>query len=277
METVTNTTPLDTTATNYPSIKQGWILILILIGWTIAVSLPLGIPMYLAKENGIDLYGIPEFLAYVLSFWLTIRYAQKRRSDKTLAFGVVPVAVYPIAAVGMLAIGVLAEPLITAIPQPEWLEKAMEEMFNKKIIITAVLAAPILEEILLRGIVLDGFLKRYSPTKAIIWSAVLFGVMHLIPLQALNAFFLGLAMGWVYYRTCSLWPVILMHFVNNALSSLSFLSDDSSIDISANTTRQLIGNDTTYGLILAACVFVLWGCYVLINRLTPHRIATRSV
>ncbi len=271
---------MDTTSTSaqintrnaYPSITEGWILLAVLIGWQLVLSIPIGIPMYFAKEQGINLYGLPELLIYVLTFWLTIRYAQKRRGTKALAFGPVKPGIFPIVAIGTVALATLTEPLVSALPTPEWLEEIMKQMFTKSLIISAVLAAPLLEEILLRGIVLDGFLKQYNPAKAIVWSAVLFGVMHLVPVQVVNAFMLGLVLGWLYYRTGSLWPGICLHFVNNALSSLGFLVfDTENLDMGANTTRALIGNDTTYFAVLALCAVIVVGCYFLLDKMMPRR------
>jgi uncharacterized protein len=268
----TTLTSSTNTRSTYPSIREGWILVAVLIGWQLVLSIPFGIPMYFAKENGIDLYGIPELLVYVLTFWFTIRYAQKRRDTKALAFGAVKPVIFPLVAIGTVALAMLTEPLISAFPTPDWLAKLMKSMFTKSLIISAVIAAPFLEEILLRGIVLDGFLKQYAPAKAIVWSAVLFGVMHLIPVQVVNAFVLGLALGWLYYRTGSLWPGICLHFVNNALSSLGFfLFDTDKLDMGANTTRAFVGNDTTYFMVLAICAVIVVGCYVLLDRIMPKR------
>ena len=47
--------------------------------------------------------------------------------------------------------------------------------------IALVIAAPILEELIFRGIMLDGLLRIYSPTKAVIVSSLLFGLIHLNP------------------------------------------------------------------------------------------------
>lgn len=77
---------------------------------------------------------------------------------------------------------------------------------------------PIFEEILFRGVITKVLLKRYSPVKAIAASAVIFGVIHGNPVQILSAGLIGLLLAWVYYRTGSLIPCILMHIINNGLS-----------------------------------------------------------
>ena len=82
------------------------------------------------------------------------------------------------------------------------------------------ITGPVLEEVLFRGIILDGFLKRYNPGKAIFWSAFLFGLFHLNPWQFIPGFMIGLMLGYIYLKTRSLTTVILVHIVNNSFSYL---------------------------------------------------------
>ena len=75
------------------------------------------------------------------------------------------------------------------------------------------------EEFLFRGVVLSNLLP-YGRTTAIVGSALLFGLMH----QNIQQFFYttvaGLVLGWIYVRTQSIWPCVLMHFFNNFQSVL---------------------------------------------------------
>ena len=121
--------------------------------------------------------------------------------------------------------------------------------------ISLAIAAPILEELLFRGIILEGFLRNYSPQKAIIWSAVLFGAFHLNPWQAIGAIIFGLFVGWLYWKTNSLIPGIILHFVNNFLVFCLIFG----VDTSAETFYQLISNWFIYTIIfvlsIAICLF----------------------
>lgn len=86
----------------------------------------------------------------------------------------------------------------------------------------ACVLAPLLEEMLFRGIVLRGFLARYPRRHAIALSALLFGFAHLNLYQFVAASLLGLGLGWLYERTRSLLPGILLHAsYNTALLSLT--------------------------------------------------------
>lgn len=87
-------------------------------------------------------------------------------------------------------------------------------------LLTAVFA-PIFEEWLCRGMILRGLLTRMKPGWAIVVSALFFAFIHMNPWQALNAFIIGLIMGYVYFKTGSLWLTMLIHFVNNATSVIS--------------------------------------------------------
>jgi membrane protease YdiL (CAAX protease family) len=82
-------------------------------------------------------------------------------------------------------------------------------------VLFSCVAAPVLEEMLFRGVILRGFLRQYSRTFAILWSATLFGIAHLNLYQMATALVLGIVSGWLYERCRSLWPCILLHAAYN--------------------------------------------------------------
>jgi hypothetical protein len=57
-----------------------------------------------------------------------------------------------------------------------------------------------------------------KPAWAIVISALFFALIHMNPWQALNAFIIGVVMGYLYYKTGSLLLTMLIHFVNNGLA-----------------------------------------------------------
>ena len=123
--------------------------------------------------------------------------------------------------------------------------------------------APIFEEWLCRGMVLRGLLTKMKPVWAIVISALFFAVIHANPWQALNAFLIGLLMGYVYYKTGSLILTMIIHFVNNGtavvLSNFESLKDyDYWIDI--------LGKQNYYLVFVASCV-VLAACLWLFSSI----------
>ena len=78
---------------------------------------------------------------------------------------------------------------------------------------------PILEEIGLRGILLGGLLKsRCRPWLAILITAFIFALFHGLGVHFVASFVFALIVGWLYWRTGSIIPCMIVHIVNNSLS-----------------------------------------------------------
>ena len=81
--------------------------------------------------------------------------------------------------------------------------------------------APLAEEVVFRGAILRtllGIMSKKNHWVAIIISAALFGLAHFNAAQFINALLMGLLLGWMYYRTGSLVPGILLHWINNTMA-----------------------------------------------------------
>ncbi|HEU5071707.1 MAG TPA: type II CAAX endopeptidase family protein [Verrucomicrobiae bacterium] len=108
------------------------------------------------------------------------------------------------------------------LPPPRWVVEMMAEIFLVRgrfgsMFFTIVIVAPVMEELLFRGLILRGLLGRFRPWTAVLMSAMLFGLMHVNPWQMVPTFFLGWVFGWFYLRTGSLWPCVAAHALNNLL------------------------------------------------------------
>jgi len=110
------------------------------------------------------------------------------------------------------------------IPLPEGIEAAFERLAQNPtyMLISIVIIAPIIEEVIYRGIFLQGFLNKYNPAKAVIYSAIIFGAIHGNIPQFINATILGLILGYIYYKTDSVMLCILGHMVNNAFVFIDY-------------------------------------------------------
>lgn len=92
-------------------------------------------------------------------------------------------------------------------------------------IIAACVLAPVLEEMLFRGIILRSFLRQYSRWAAIVGSATLFGFAHMNLYQFAVGLVLGIVCGWLYERSKSLLPCIVLHAAyNSALTIIGLQS-----------------------------------------------------
>lgn len=102
---------------------------------------------------------------------------------------------------------------------PDWMSDTFNLLQSGWLgILCIALLGPILEELLFRGAITKVLLGKYSPAKAILISGLLFGIFHLNPAQIVNACFLGFFLAWLFYKTRSLIPGILLHILNNSLA-----------------------------------------------------------
>jgi sodium transport system permease protein len=76
----------------------------------------------------------------------------------------------------------------------------------------------ICEELAFRGFIFGGLVQRRGRLRAVIVTAVMFGISHGILQQSISATIMGVMLGWIALRTGSVLPCILIHFTNNALS-----------------------------------------------------------
>ena len=86
------------------------------------------------------------------------------------------------------------------------------------LLIGGAIIAPIVEEIFFRGFVFAGLRPRYGWQWAAVISSALFALIHLTPTAILPIFLLGYIFAYLYHRSNSVWPAILMHSATNALA-----------------------------------------------------------
>jgi membrane protease YdiL (CAAX protease family) len=84
--------------------------------------------------------------------------------------------------------------------------------------ITVVLVAPVVEETFFRGFVFGGLRSRYDWRWAAAISAALFAAAHLQITFFIPAFILGYLFAYLYRRSNSIWPGIIIHVVVNAFA-----------------------------------------------------------
>lgn len=72
------------------------------------------------------------------------------------------------------------------------------------------------EEIFFRGFLGRGLVARYGAVPGVLCTSVLFGLVHIDPVQASNAMILGIVLHWVYLCTKTLLGPMLLHMMFNA-------------------------------------------------------------
>lgn len=136
------------------------------------------------------------------------------------------------------------------------------------------LFAPVVEEMVFRGAILRRIIFPVSseekPTKQVLWigliiSSLCFAGVHGNLAQGPHAFFLGFLLGWMYYRTRSIIPGVVFHWVNNSIPYIMVpLFPDVPFDAKL---AEYFNGDTTL-LLISVVVSALLFAYVLslLNR-----------
>lgn len=110
------------------------------------------------------------------------------------------------------------------------------------ILIAVIIGAPLVEELLFRGVLFEELRKEISLKGTIFLTSIVFGIYHFNILQSSNAFFLGLVLAYVYYKTRSIKASIIIHATNNMVAMIPFLDQGlSPIGICIYTVFLIIG------------------------------------
>ena len=84
--------------------------------------------------------------------------------------------------------------------------------------LTVAVMPAMFEEFSHRGMLLFGF-SKISSMKAVVLSGLLFGLMHLNINQFFYAFVVGMLLATVALIARSIWPSVIIHFINNGLNT----------------------------------------------------------
>jgi len=89
-----------------------------------------------------------------------------------------------------------------------------------QLILLMALTPAICEELAFRGFIMSGLRHIGSRTLAIFISSLFFGIVHGVLQQSINAFMLGIVLGYIAVQTGSILPCMVFHFVHNAAQVL---------------------------------------------------------
>jgi len=140
-------------------------------------------------------------------------------------------AVWPVCILLLRATEWVLRHLAPHLLRPHQLLKALSESnlhvsWQVLVILSAVVLAPLAEEVFFRGL-LQSMLRRYlrSPWAAILVASLFFAAAHWSVLPSLPALFvLSLALGYSYERTGRLHAPIMIHSIFNAVSIIETLN-----------------------------------------------------
>jgi CAAX protease family protein len=108
------------------------------------------------------------------------------------------------------------------------------------------------EELYYRGFLGRGLIGTHGVVAGVLLTALLFGVMHIIPIQVFYAPVIGVVLHYVYLQTRSLLMPMLLHTLNNGVGML-LLSED--LKPYTGGLREAVEGADTHSTLFAAWVY----------------------
>ena len=117
---------------------------------------------------------------------------------------------------------------------------------------------PFAEELTFRGVIYQGYRQQGNRWKALLFSSLLFGLMHMNLNQACYAFVMGVALALLVEATGSMLPAFVAHFCVNGLSTVLIFALNSmtagEMEALMDTAESSLGGQE---LLLAICVYLV--------------------
>jgi hypothetical protein len=123
---------------------------------------------------------------------------------------------------GTLAVGFAAGLLVQ---EAEWLQQMVEMVREPGQLVATLVTVgglgPLAEEVVFRGLLFAWLERRWGPRVAVVGSAVAFAAAHMEPTYISFVLPLALFLGWVRWRSNSLWPSLIAHATENCIFVLT--------------------------------------------------------
>lgn len=156
---------------------------------------------------------------------LAALYSKKsiRKTFRIQAFGLRHLLSGVVMIAGAIMVGIVLTAVTSAI-FPSSAEGVSESMnyllgdnFMETLLVVALVPA-VCEELMFRGYIFSAFEAKMKPETAICVASVIFGLYHMSVVRFFTTALLGAVICYVSYRSKSIFPGMLMHFINNACS-----------------------------------------------------------
>jgi membrane protease YdiL (CAAX protease family) len=214
----------------YPGIKSALLLCLLFVGIQLLLGIITGILIGLSGIGTASVfYGVASIVTQLVSFGVVILIGikkSKKKFNEIFQFNKVSLRLWLAVIVFGMGITIVLSELDNIfnylLPMPEFLRDSFTLIMARQAFVISIILVGIVpaftEEMFFRGILLKGFRENYSERKAVIISALLFGIVHLNPWQFLPAFIIGLFSAWICIRTKTILLSIYLHGFNNLLA-----------------------------------------------------------
>ncbi len=150
---------------------------------------------------------------------------------------------------------------------PDNLNETLKPLMDNWLgVLCVAIIGPITEELVFRRAILGSLLEnKMKPIAAILFSAILFALIHFNLAQMPAAIIIGFVFGWLYVRTGSIVPSIVCHIINNSLCVVLAKS------VPGDTTLSLLlGNTLIAAIVSIVCAAAAGWLIYIFNKKTHH-------
>lgn len=186
--------------------------------------------------------------------WLIFVCRKKKFAQEISLRKMNPAAIAPLVLMG-LSLNVVTGLVLSLVPE-EWMSayEASSSMVTSGhpvvMVLATVIAAPVIEEIIFRGLAYTRMKKGMPTAVAVILSSALFGVAHGQWVWMLYAFVFGLVLVWAFEHTKSLLANILLHLSYNGCAMLQLLIPENA--------PETVWMAINIGSVVVAAISIFW-------------------
>jgi len=195
-----------------PGIAQSVLLLGLYFGLTTVVILSLQWARF--PIDAMTVFLLRLIIAWPITLWVGLRWSKHAFAD-VFPLKQFPLRLLPAICITTFGVTLLILDAVKCLPAYQIFHEAhikdMAGTSKLTLFLPVIVVGPIAEELFFRGLVLRGFLGRYSLAQAVGASAILFACIHLSIWVAIAVLPLGFGFAWLRLRTNSLVPSILSH------------------------------------------------------------------
>lgn len=202
-----------------------WLIFIMILG---AAILPfLWIPIY-SKDKQYAFSCVGEILIVLIPTFVGLIYLGKNRELSHMGFRGFSPKLIPF----VMFLAAFAQPFLNLLTIPVSMLSRLLFDVEKTVgvipvnrrewvyaIASVAILAPLLEELVFRGILLNLF-SKYGTLTALFMTSLAFSMIHFSPETAVLMFFLGFLLGVIRLSTGSVWAAVIAHSVNNVMAFL---------------------------------------------------------
>ena len=251
----------------FPEPVEALVVILLAFGAIIVIGIVITIiTTFLGSPISLDsINRIFYIIGGILFFAIPTIYIRFKNYDIISLFRLKPVSseVIQLSILVGLTIGIVGDEIDRlvqiVIPMPEFMRELLQAMVANSmfdwiiLILGTVIIAAFGEELLFRGFLQVTLEKKGDVTRAVILASLSWTLIHANPFWAVQIFIMGVIIGFLAWRTDSVFPGIIVHAINNFLALL-FLN----LKLETELEWYLIGNHVNPFLLLPSIALLVW-------------------